>query len=605
MSRIRHSTSRFKTKFRLFPFSSSRQLPDSVYADCLTTSPCQLPTSSCFLTPLDVRNPEQFTPLTDREVLSLGEDILPPPPPPRRKLSYGLEPVPTLPVERAPKVRPFVAASQLSFNGSIMGQTCFICNELLETKLEQEQLVQLNCGDCVHSECLATVADFDANKARRNQEISPASSFGEVEATIFPVCRGTACSERNMRQQAVPVDEEIVRRIVEDVMLSLKLSENAGLNIPGSRSCSVKSSWSSEDSTGLGITERAFSDVSLTTNATSFDDTTKNTFKPGSVLSPQPIGTNNLEPGFVPVLHDRATERESRPTSPAISNLTTATASVRISFHQLVLLEHLRSAFIRHMVHANHEIDFSMLVAVGALRLVDRLQICLNNTQFCDAIVYLFLNYLVIWREDLPVEFFDLTKLSRIDSSGVCILLLRFDDLHSLIDLCSDVDSIIQKWGIALSDPLLVFPQELFSSTISVSETSITTKATTESKVSGTTNNNCFVAQVSPILEDEGEISSLKDMPPKSDSSCHSSFVGKVDTMDCSIPSLPEAYPSIPQNLETCSNTIGVYIYSSSPTTPLNIPKFPLSRRFSSSSKSDSDSDSDEELIERVTGIRI
>lgn len=621
MTRFRHSTAKFKTKLRLFSFSSARLLPDSSYTECLTVSPCQLVVSSCFLTPLDVRNPDHFTPLTDRELLAIGDDFLPPPPPPRRKLSYGPEPAFSLPAEKPPKVRPFVAASQLNSNGSVTGQICFICDELLETKLEQELLVQLNCGDCVHSECLVTAAEYGADKATRDQTLSERSSSVKVEATIFPMCRGSACGERKRTRPVVPIDEETIRQIVDDVMLSLKLTATVGSSgmakssswshtsrKSGSWSGSAKGSLSSDVSASLGMTKftvSAFSDTSVSTATSSLHDIPKTMRNLDSVLSPQPMRTSFFEPTFVPSLDERPIERESCPTSPAFSNITNATASVRISLHQLVLLEHLRNNFIRHLVQANDAIDFSVLVAVGSLRLVDRLQVSFGQSRFSDAFIYLFVNYLVIWQEGRQVEFFDLGRLSQIDSSGMGMLLLRFDEIVSLVELCSDMDSIIQKWGIALSDSLLVFPKEIFSSTISISETSVApTPSAESSKPSSAPLNNSFVAQVSPIWEDEDESSTPKDKSVRS-SPAHTEFTLILDDKPNPLfHSFLTENALIPLDVGTNLETVGVYIYSSSPTIPLNIPSFQLNRRFSAPADSDSDSDSDEDLIKEATRFR-
>lgn len=628
MTLFRNSTSKFKTKLRLFSFSSTRLLPESAYTDCLADSPfTELEVSSCFLTPLNVRNPDHFTPLTDYAAITLGNEFLPPPPPPRRKLSFGQEPVLAPPFEKAPKVRPFVAASQLKSNGSISGQLCSICDELLVTKLELEQLVQLNCGDCVHSECLVIAAESCADEAVQNKTLSQASSRVKVESVIFPVCRGSVCTQKLRALPVIPVDDEIIRQILDDVMLSLKLTastnteetEDSGTwshdsNKCGSLSDSLKDSWSSGASAVFGRTGSAvsgYSETSASTAASSIIDTAKRVRNLDLVLSPHPILDEFCESGFVAYHRDRQFERDTRPTSPAFSNLTNATVSVRISLHQLVLLEHLRSSFIRHMVQSNDSIDFSVLVAVGALRLVDRLQVSFDQGDFSEAVVYLFLNYLVIWREGHQVEFFDLRKLSQIHSSSFCVLLLRFDNMSSLVELGSDEDSIVQKWGIALSDPQLVFPLELFSSTILVSETSIASKTVVELKSNGVPLHNSFAAKVSPILEDDNESSTPKKTKV-SPSQTEIDF--GIDGSSAS----PRIYPTVEvfdvSNIEGSTDSVGVYVYSSRPTTPLNIPRFPSNRRIpdarepgsdsDSDLDSDSDSDSDEELIDKVTRNR-
>ena len=612
---------RWKTKLRLLSFNG--RLSDSPYS---IASGC-LPESQCFLTPLEVREPEYFTPLTDHVGKALGDETLPPPPPaPRRKLSYGASlPVPE---ESRPKVRPFVAASK----APIFGQKCFICGEALETKLECEKLVPLACGDCVHSECLSTATECGLHRALSCGRLSHRSSSIKVEAAIFPTCGGAHCMAHKKNAPVVVIDDDITTTLVDDALLALKLStvgriseaasEFTQLDWPdGSEDdkrevCERKIRKDSDSSLLSGKAESIPSrrSDSIISGRHDYDSRSDFRFSRASLfdISEKPF-LHRPFLDFKSFAGEKPFERES---SPAPSSVTNATVSVRISLHEQVPLDHLKSHFIRQMVESCDEMNYLLLVAVGPLRLVDRLRVSIGENYF-EAIVYLFLNDLVICCENKAPQFFSFSKLKHIGSPDFSVLQLHFvDSPISLVELFSDVESIIQKWGIALSDSLLLFPSEIFSSTISLSEV-IPDKTS-------------FVAQVSPIWEDNESQETSAVTDKNRDDLSH---------VNCEIPEndvgplvndlsslvleneLSEIFPTKNQtwlsellldsskvkqkNVDPVSaSQIGTYVYSSSPTTPLNIYKIPapsMSSPIDSDSESESDSD-DEAIRDAIRG---
>lgn len=322
---------------------------------------------------------------------------------------YALPPPPQR--RERPKVRPYVATRPESH----IGANCHICGDSLETRLATETLVLLLCGDCVHSECLAAKMVQALSRSGRTS-IDPALAAHLLE------CHGTNCVGKLQFVDPINLDE--LAKIVGEAVLQVKLRTASEPILHAAR-------FPSQPEAPVGAQ-----------------------FAPRSTSVPM-----NL------TLHAVRNDRESNALLESVrhrlSVCTTETASVRLNLNAKFSLEALQAAFLKYMVE-NCAFD-NPKVALGPLRLVDRLLIEKDgHTAYKN--VYLFANYMVMWVPSrCKPEYFALKSLTV--RSPLRSLLELTNDTHTLV-LLSDVSSIVEKWGIALSDPEIDFPSDLLTSTI-------------------------------------------------------------------------------------------------------------------------------------------
>lgn len=486
-----------------------------------------------FLTPLDIHEESHYTPLVEHQSLFIGDFALPPPPPVSRKKhgTTAISPqiLPPRPTALGPKVKPYVTRQMpRSFSdGAIAAENCFICQEPLETRLESEKIISCCCGDCVHSECMKTALAFEFEMATKKGTLSSQSSFFVIKEAILPKCRGRLCKSKSSPPLAEPVNQDFLTEAVDDAVLSLKLSKANAPVITKSRS--------------------------------------------------EPIVQRPKFPSFEESRDrfSRYTDRTSlatsdgdfRATSPAHSMCTVKTTSVRLSMHAEVPIDDLKNSFIKRMLDNCKVFDLSLLVALGSLRLVDKLLVGSFCESFEEANVYLFTHYLVIWSEQREPTIFPLDLSTQVETPIPSVL--QITSGMQCLKLHSEIGSIIEKWVIAISDLLLVFPSDIITSTIPLVEVGHVKPVLWANPFS-------LVKKVSPILESAFEFSPFDHTPS-------STFSKKAEILD-------DGYSS-----ELLGHV--------SPSCCISRPTSPLRLRSSSDyqqTKSESDSDSDSEMISKV-----
>lgn len=394
-----------------------------------------------FLTPLDVYDDVYFTPLTDQKDITLGDLTLPPPPPPQRAKWASMDPDSPLfehslgPRSPGPRVKPYFATANRQPNTTEI-DTCFICEELLETTLYLEKLVPLLCGDRVHEECLRTAVNHELEKKLQNRQLCKASSIAEMMNAVFPHCNGPLCSAKHESPMAVPSNNAFLDDLNDDLRLSMKLTR---FDEP-----------------------RTLDPAKINNQAAgrpSFSESLPELLPQSKPVPKVPLKIETKPP--------------SRPSS-LFSNTsvkTAATASVRVSVHGSIPPEELKLAFIQHMINHAPGFDLSMLVSLGSLRLADQLLVSTDkNGAFELKNVYLFTNYLVVWSANEPPQFVmvPLSQETIINTPIPSVLQVSVSGpgVSFNVRLHSETSSIIEKWGIAISDTLMIFPPNIFSSTI-------------------------------------------------------------------------------------------------------------------------------------------
>lgn len=486
-----------------------------------------------------------------------------------------------------------------AFSDTQASLTCFICQELLQTKLVLEKLVLLQCGDVVHGECLQATVDYNVLKLKAG-----AVNLGDMpqlKCVLIPRCAGHFCAgAKNGAGPVCPIDEEILSATLKEAVLTLKLAkanahrqdlEDAGLSSPFESAEAEKYGLDNLGVEGFG---NVSSDI-LGLFARNLSNLGDQTAQSGSVGVPN-LGAGNLNKSGENFLNFRdsryfmkdqhilrarnsmdlrspelrpdrernegeknereKSEREkidrfdrfdrnngsniglgigldnrldrldrfdrfdrfdrlerperldfrldarldSRPVSLAPSSVTNLTVSVRISEHDRMPLEELKNAFIKHMIEACGTFDLSMLVALGPLRLVDRLLVLLDGLPYTLCKVYLFANFLVVWEVLKPV-IFPLAEILEIGTPAFSVVEFTFQNCKvNSVRIHSETDSIIEKWGIAISDPDLIIPLDIFTLTMSVFDIDTDPKPWNIGK------------QVLPILEKSLEDSPMEDV---------------------------------------------------------------------------------------------
>lgn len=509
--------------------------------------------TSSMLTPLEVRKEDYFTPLSYHKSVQLGNiTLLPPHPPPQRKLTYG---EPDLTDEFGSKAGPLGNRKTRSFSeGNIDSQVCFICEQPLESKLESEKLLSLQCGDCIHEECFSTIVEYNVSQALKLGELTENSSSQHLKMLLFPTCKGRECSGKRIAPVS-PIDESLIESITYEAVLTSKLSR------AGKYSNSDMQDIASEDfSTSSDFSTKA---RSFSTSTFDLDPVVPEGRElPPRLEVPYTSATKPSPRYSVPQMAGYSMSSVSRPVSLALSNVTNATVSVRIPEHKGMSLEHLTNTFIKYMLESCETFDLSMLVALGQLRLVDRLLVSTDFGKYSLSNVYLFANYVVLCLTKVPVllSFADILSIRTPELSVVEVIFKN--GLVTSLRLHSETDSIIEKWGIAVSDPNLEIPPDVFTSTLCVNDLIVR------------------APQVSPILEESRENS-----PIESKRRSH-------NPRELMVSSIAEQY--------VLMNTTSEMLLLP-PISPLKIHKV-VALAADDSSDSDSDSDSDGELIAHVMG---
>lgn len=608
--------------FHIPPLSSSRGTTPS------STPPQPTRDDEGLLTPLEVLDEREYFPLIEQEGVFLGGKSLPPPPPRKRSSKDSREWAP-----RGPKVKPFFTTQSPRTFLDGLCNFCFICGDTLETKLDTEKIVPLRCGDCVHGECLKLSAEVKLDHAISCGALNARSSTYDIEQQVLPTCGGKMCAAKGLRCSVDPVEEEVLLTITTDASLTLKL---AGITPkPGQQPMFgaflptfTEDSIADEPSWMLDETKSSFkplwstpADTSQRTYLSSFSDVSRLEFpvpkrasqdsralkapsaqresryfvRESSILRPKPDRSS-----FNSIL---------RPHSPTPSAMT---VSVRINENEHFTLDKLRGVFIRHMLDNCPAFDLAALVSLGQLRLVDRLLVALDLGDFHACTVYLFANYFVVWNPQSPPKLLLLTGQCLMSAPKTSVLKFQLD--AATLSLHSEIDSIIEKWGIMVSDLLLEVPSGIFTSSIPVSEIEkpqaipLLANPWADDPFTERASRNAFSNYVTkkrplPVLEHPEDFSPRNSIVPQEHSvnfSPRSSIVPQEHTLDFSprssiVPRVVSHYGYFYDEI------MRIGLVGGSPTEPESRPVSPLRIRREVADDSDLDSDSDLELIREFT----
>lgn len=351
--------------------------------------------------------------------------------------------------DKGPKVKPFIFAQshQITKNTPSAGTRCFICDDDLQTKLQNEKILDLRCGDFVHSECFHIQLDYEVNRLIHSKQFNANAGPSELVQQMFPICNGPKCKSTDAHNLIMPVDESLVDNLIVNALLAYQEYSSKSKN---------------NNLTALGLTLKGSRNTDSVSSNLSITST-------GKKLPESILGHRGRISGLSYI---RESSLFSRSPSPSMSISTFNTASLKIPIHKSVPIDTLKNNFIRYLVENCPNLNLSTLLQQGPLRLVDNLLVSLSEqSPFMPKICYLFTNYLLIWSKDEvePIFFPIQSDILRIQTPkpSVLKLIAEVDPFRNeTLCLNSDIDSIVEKWVVATSDLLFNFPSEVFTSTV-------------------------------------------------------------------------------------------------------------------------------------------
>lgn len=370
---------------------------------------------------------------------------------------------------RGPQVKPFIftQSHQATTNRPDLGTRCLICDEYLQTKLLDEKIVDLKCGDFVHSECFQITINYEIELLTETSSLDSSSDHSTLIEQIFPKCTGSECLVRGVITPMLPMDDGYVDEIIVNALIAQQdhdsKSKNGNLAALGS---TLESNRNRDRKTRLQADN-------LGTVSPLITPKLSKQLRPvfGTSISEPAIPIRPLKPRQrVSLIRESSIKTRSPSPNSSISTMNTET--IKINNYKGVSIETLKDQFIQYLIDNCPQFSLSTLLKLGPLRLVDQLLVGTSSLKLFERkICYLFTNFLVIWTINGPYPILfplDPEKLS-ISTHNESVLKLKTTDSGSYIKeilLNSEVDSIIEKWVVAVSDFYFCFPSDVLTSTI-------------------------------------------------------------------------------------------------------------------------------------------
>lgn len=424
--------------------------------------------------------------------------------------------------DKGPKIKPYIYTQcqtttpnhKPSFNKRIGDNKCFICEELIQTKLATETILELQCGDYIHEQCFAVAINFKIDKLLQSSTFTASKS--KLASLILPICNGKNC--QNLPEPITLVDLEYLNQVLTKAItksieydclqlpsyLDHSLSEQESPLHPSRSPVSSPPSHFIETPNSTPpnpYRSSRFSRISTNNKNSNLDYTSSGqnsiASKPGSSiynssrLSNQSL-TSSLSTPFEngqssnsyqfqglrsPIdFSRRRTRDESGLSYPSLASIRSPSPNpsvytindcIKMRDHHNIPLENLKDQLLEKLVSSCSKFKLNILIKLGNLRLADSLLVRSNDLEnWKSQIVYLFDNSLVTFDSTYKHNIFDLDQSSfAIEKSVVKISnTLRNKDIM----LNSDIPSIIEKWVVAFSDIGFTFPSDILTSSINL-----------------------------------------------------------------------------------------------------------------------------------------
>lgn len=359
----------------------------------------------------------------------------------------------TLSKPKGPKVQPFhYSQSQMQprtdSRRKLSNVKCFICGEAVTTKLADESIIELACGDFIHEHCLKISIDVALKRAFEN--FSFTTDRKRLATLLYPCCKGDNCNSNTDLQKPV----ELLDSQYNEYLLKDAIKKSIEYDKKKLRTSFYLKPDSLEKSFGIQLEPSTKPRESMhNTKVSSWD---------------KPIRTvdsirNIKASSFVSHFSDYSVKSPS-PT-PSIS--TTNNETIQISNHRNLLLDDLKDELLQVLLTSCVKFTLSTLIKLGNLRLADTLLTRSNELdKFTTKLVFLFQDYLIVVQSDLDFSMIPLRESVLSFENGV----VQIINNNELICMNSPYPSIIEKWVVGLSDFTFDFPPAIITSTLDVSQ---------------------------------------------------------------------------------------------------------------------------------------
>lgn len=382
--------------------------------------------------------------------------------------------------ERGPKVKPFIftETQQTLQNKPLVTMQCVVCDEALLTKMQSETVIEMKCGCFAHEECFQISLEYQRENFLQTGKHDVVAKVESLVGQIFPQCDNHDVEEK-LGYLMIPIDDSYVDKIVADVLMQQRE------HVFNTKRGNVVALSSTLRSPNCANAERnSFENTStLKTVAPSF------TSKLHSSLTSEIDGTN-YQTNVNRFKEEHSSMKapsmlRAMSQSPAGSISTMNTDSIKMNIYKGVSLEKLKGWFMKYFFD-NCPRGYAFTKNFGNVRLVDRLLVKSPNCVLLESkICYLFEKGLVLWNTDdqgfmvFPLES-DKLVFEIVNPTTLEIYSTYFSSDSERIVLNSELNSVLQKWMVAISDLEFVFPSEVFTSTIFLPITSCRSSCTHE-----------------------------------------------------------------------------------------------------------------------------
>lgn len=322
---------------------------------------------------------------------------------------------------KGPRIKPYIyskldQAKTPKVNKKLGLDNCFICDELIQTTLSEEKVLELDCGDCIHEQCLMTLVDCNVNQLLMTSKFTVVKS--QLCSLILPKCYGKHC------QQMGQSGENLIQFCDESCIDTIQ------------NNCIAKS--------------------------VEFDRDNLKDFLNPSINIPFRLSKGES------MISDQPSFRSSSP-SPTLST----TNTLKFSDYSSLTVDFLKDKLVRLMLNNCPSITLNTLFTMGELILADELLLKFEeHDDFKPQLCYLFNKKLVIWEAtNQDFQILHLDNGFTFATPNPSILQITQNTIPKTnIWIDTDSSSIIEKWIIGLSDLSYKFPVEIITSTINIFE---------------------------------------------------------------------------------------------------------------------------------------
>ncbi|WEJ93088.1 hypothetical protein PSN45_000549 [Yamadazyma tenuis] len=358
---------------------------------------------------------------------------------------------------------------------------------LIYTKLADENIIELRCGDFIHEQCLNVSVECSVNKSLESSTFTVSRS--RLADLILPRCRGEYCEHLGSSNRVEFLDTSLHDRLLTSAIVKSMEYDRTQL-MRGSyairRDSAVLASFAAISSSGamghgagadleprVGVANPGCAPVSRTSYVQS-----RSNYEPLPEVyfnTPRNLGPPIDFPSHLDRVESWLSYQTSvRSPSPSITESTANNDTIQMHAHKYISLEVLQDELLQHLLSNYSKITLTTLVKLGTLRLADMLQVrCLEEEDWTQATVYLFENYIVVLKSK---ENALVCEMANADISFENNL-IRIHSHDKSIWLKSNASSILEKWTVSFSDLSFAFPPEFLTSTLHMDGSSTNTRA--------------------------------------------------------------------------------------------------------------------------------